>query len=108
MMKIIIENLDNHEIIFEDSGRKVIELIHENYIDWMHACGKKGRCTTCKMIVVEGLENLEELTDREEFFKSKGRLKANERLTCQTKIKQGDLIIRVAEENKFPHISYSD
>ncbi|MGY6521876.1 MAG: 2Fe-2S iron-sulfur cluster-binding protein [Mongoliitalea sp.] len=108
MMKIIIENLDNHEIIFEDSGRKVIELIHENYIDWMHACGKKGRCTTCKMIVMKGLENLEELTDREEFFKSKGRLKANERLTCQTKIKQGDLIIRVAEENKFPHISYSD
>lgn len=108
MMKIIIENLDNHEIIFEDSGRKVIELIHENYIDWMHACGKKGRCTTCKMIVIAGLENLEELTDREEFFKSKGRLKANERLTCQAKIKQGELLIRVAEENKFPHISYSD
>ncbi|UJP66055.1 2Fe-2S iron-sulfur cluster-binding protein [Mongoliitalea daihaiensis] len=108
MMKIIIQNIDNHSIISTESNRKVIELIHENYIDWMHACGKKGRCTTCKMIVIEGMENLEELTDREEFFKSKGRLKANERLTCQAKIKQGTLVIRVADENKFPHVSYSE
>ncbi|GHB42227.1 2Fe-2S iron-sulfur cluster-binding protein [Mongoliitalea lutea] len=108
MVKIIIENLNHEEISSSSSGRKVIELIHENYIDWMHACGKKGRCTSCKMIVIKGGENLDELTDREEFFKSKGRLKTNERLTCQTKIKQGELLIRVADENKFPHISYSD
>ena len=108
MVKIIIQNLNHQEIITDNPVGKVIELIHENYIDWMHACGKKGRCTTCKMIVVEGMENLEELTDREEFFKSKGRLKSNERLTCQTKIKRGTLVIRVAEENKFPHILYSE
>lgn len=108
MVKIIIENLNHKEIESEDSGRKVIELIHENYIDWMHACGKKGRCTSCKMIVNEGMSYLEDLTDREEFFRSKGRLKSNERLTCQAKINSGNLVIRVAEENKFPHMSYSD
>lgn len=107
MINIIIENLHNNKIICKSNDRKVIELIHENYIDWMHACGKKGRCTTCKMIVIEGIECLEPLTEREEFFKSKGRLKDNERLTCQSIITQGNMIIRVAEENKFPHLSYS-
>jgi len=108
MMKIIIENLDNHEIIFEDSGRKVIELIHENYIDWMHACGKKGRCTTCKMIVRSGMENLTPLNEREQFFRERGRLNEDERLSCQAKIETGELHIRVAEQNKFPHMVYSD
>ncbi|WP_106567332.1 2Fe-2S iron-sulfur cluster-binding protein [Cecembia rubra] len=108
MIKIIIENLNNHEIISSESDRKVIELIHENYIDWMHGCGKKGRCTTCKMIVCSGMEHLSSLNEREEFFRERGRLNEDERLSCQAKIKAGELRIRVAEENKFPHLVYSD
>ncbi|MCH7413362.1 (2Fe-2S)-binding protein [Belliella sp. R4-6] len=107
MLKIIIENLNHKEIISSESNRKVIELIHENYIDWMHACGKKGRCTTCKMIIEEGIENLSPLTDREEIFRENERLKLNERLTCQAELKSGTLRIRVAEQNKFPHMDYS-
>ena len=108
MIKITIENLKNHEITSSEPGRKVIELIHENYIDWMHACGKKGRCTTCKMIVSTGMQGLSPLTDREEFFRERGRLKADERLTCQAKLETGEIRIRVAEENKFPHMDYTD
>jgi ferredoxin, 2Fe-2S len=108
MSKIIIENLNYHEINSPDFPRKVIELIHENYIDWMHACGKKGRCTTCKMIVKEGMENLSPLTGSEHFFRDKGRLNTSERLTCQARIEKGVIIIRVVEENKFPHMVYSE
>ncbi|AFL83228.1 ferredoxin [Belliella baltica DSM 15883] len=108
MLKIIIENLNNKEIISQENKRKVIEIIHENFVDWMHACGKKGRCTTCKMIITEGIENLGPLTEREEFFREKERLKLNERLTCQAELKSGTLKIRVAEVNKFPHMEYSD
>ncbi|EOZ92098.1 Ferredoxin, 2Fe-2S [Indibacter alkaliphilus LW1] len=108
MPKIIIENLNHREIISAEANCKVIELIHENYIDWMHACGKKGRCTTCKMIVKEGIENLSEMTEREEFFRDKGRLNSSERLSCQAKLQKGEIIIRVAEENKFPHMEYSE
>ncbi|SNS39631.1 ferredoxin, 2Fe-2S [Belliella buryatensis] len=108
MLKIIIENLHHKEINALESKRKVIEIIHENYIDWMHACGKKGRCTSCKMIITEGAENLSPLTDREEFFREKDRLKLNERLTCQAELKSGTLKIRVADINKFPHMEYSD
>ncbi|WP_194774904.1 2Fe-2S iron-sulfur cluster-binding protein [Pararhodonellum marinum] len=108
MAKIVIENLFNKEITTRQSERKVIELIHENYIDWMHACGKKGRCTTCKMEVISGMENLAPLTGHEQIFREDGRLKAHQRLSCQAKLLKGTLIIRVAEENKFPHLTYSN
>ncbi|PRY89590.1 2Fe-2S iron-sulfur cluster-binding protein [Mongoliibacter ruber] len=108
MPKIIIENLNHLEINTNERESNVIELIHGNFIDWMHACGKKGRCTTCKMIVVEGAENLSAQTEREEFFRSKGRLNNSERLSCQAKLKKGEITIRVADENKFPHMVYSE
>ncbi|MCH7403718.1 2Fe-2S iron-sulfur cluster-binding protein [Belliella kenyensis] len=108
MLKIIIENLYSREIKTLETDCKVIELIHENYIDWMHACGKKGRCTSCKMIVVEGMENLSELTEREIFYRENGRLTSKERLTCQAELKSGTIKIRVADVNKFPHVDYGE
>jgi 2Fe-2S ferredoxin len=108
MVKVIIENLNHLEITSSESNRKVIDLIHENYIDWMHACGKKGRCTTCKMIIKSGGTGLGPMTAREEYFREKGRLKEDERLTCQAKLDFGELVIRVADENKFPHLTYTD
>ena len=74
----------------------------------MHACGKKGRCTTCKMIVLAGMENLSTVNEREEFYRKVGGLKPNERLSCQTIMIGGELTIRVAEENKLPHLQYSE
>jgi ferredoxin, 2Fe-2S len=108
MVEIVIENLFGKKIVAPDASRKVIELIHENYIDWMHACGKKGRCTTCKMIISSGSENLSSLTEKEENFMKSGRLNKGERLSCQAEIVSGELVISVAPENKFPHMTYSD
>jgi 2Fe-2S ferredoxin len=107
MPKIIIENLFNHTIDLAPSDSKVIEIIHQSGIDWMHACGKKGKCTTCKFIVKEGLEYLSELADCELAFRKQGRLKENERLACQVVLKSGTIRVQVAERNKFAHIIYS-
>jgi 2Fe-2S ferredoxin len=108
MSRIVIQNLFNRTINSDVDDRKVIELIHENGIDWMHACGKKGRCTTCKIIVVQGGENLLPLNDRELVFTAQGRLHPGERLACQAILHSGEIRIKVAEINKFPHIQYSE
>jgi 2Fe-2S ferredoxin len=108
MPQIVIENLFNLTIDVLNEKSKVIEIIHQNGIDWMHACGKKGRCTTCKIIISAGIENLTAPTEREKIFSTLGRLKSNERLTCQVQLLNGKLVGRVAESNKFPHIQYSE
>lgn len=108
MPKIVIENLYHKEIYTKASESKVIEIIHENNVDWMHACGKKGRCTTCMMIVENGMENLSELTEREEYFRKLGRLNQNQRLTCQAKLLKGTIHIKVNERYKLPHMDYGE
>lgn len=108
MPKIVIKNLDNKVITTNETAATVLSLLHNNFIDWMHACGGKGRCTTCKMIVLEGMENLAGPTRHEERFRDIGALKENERLTCQAILRQEQLVIRVPESSKLPHMSYSD
>lgn len=107
MPQIVIENLFNLRINSSSVPRKVIEIIHESGMDWMHACGKKGRCTTCKIILKSGEENLSPPTKPELDFLQQGRLKPGERLTCQAELIGGEIVGRVGESNKFPHILYS-
>ena len=108
MVRIRIQNLDNRSIESETTECKVIELIHENGIDWMHGCGKKGRCTTCKMHILAGQENLSPETAQELQFRALNRLLPNERLACQTKILEGELTIRVPDTSKFSHLTYTE
>ncbi len=107
MPEIHITNLYERKLISKSQEKTALQLIHENFIDWMHACGKKGRCTTCKMIVLEGMQNLGELTEPEKKFRLLKKLAKNERLACQAQV-LGDIKIKVAEINKFPHMEYSD
>jgi len=74
----------------------------------MQACGKKGRCTTCKMLILEGLENLSLETPQELQFRSLGRLAPSERLACQTQLLKKSLTIKVLDPYKFPHLMYTE
>lgn len=107
MPKIVIQNLHNKEIFINNENKNLLDIIHENYIDWMHACGGKGRCTTCKVQVLEGLPNFSEESQAELKYRRMNRLASNERLSCQCQI-NGDIVVKVAPENKFNHIQYSD
>lgn len=107
MPKIVIRNLNNKTISTEDNSSTILNIIHSHQIDWMFACGAKGKCTTCKMIVHRGIENFKPLTVAEQKFKDLGKLKQNERLSCQNKL-PGDIEISVAQSNKFPHMNYTD
>lgn len=107
MVKIVIENLGRKELVVNNSSKTVLNHLHDQFLDWMHACGAKGRCTTCKMEVVSGIENLNEFTEAEIKYKNRGELGQNERLACQAKA-SGDIVIRVPNSGKLPHMIYSD
>jgi 2Fe-2S ferredoxin len=106
MVKIVIENLAQKELSLVDQSKSILKVVQSNFIDWMHACGGKGRCTTCKMIVVEGMDKLSSLTPAELKYRSLGQLAENERLACQTRAR-GSCRVRVPEESKMPHMVYT-
>lgn len=107
VVKITIENLAQKEVVVLDSSQSLLKIFLNEYIDWMHACGGKGRCTTCKMEVVAGMEQLSPPTQPELKYREQGRLKENERLACQT-CAIGNCRVLVPDECKMPHMNYSE
>jgi 2Fe-2S ferredoxin len=107
MVKITIENLGQKEIILNDLGKPVLRLIQESGTDWMTDCGGKGRCTTCRAIIVSGSGNLTPNSPAELKYRELGLLLPNERLMCQVRTK-GDLTLRVPDDAKLPHQEYTE
>ena len=106
MPQLTVQNMGGKSVNV-NPGQTVLHELQAAGIDWMHACGGKGRCTSCRMIVTEGLQNICPLTEAELRFKNLGRLKDNERLTCQCTL-SGNVAVRVPEKTKLPHLIYSE
>lgn len=107
MVKIVIENLGQKEVLVSRAGQTALRHFHADGVDWMHACGGKGRCTTCRMVVVRGAEELGPITDAEQKYRKEGLLLNNERLACQAQV-SSDLVVRVPDDSKLPHLNYTD
>lgn len=104
MARIVIRNLGKY-IEVRDFSKSILILAQEARIDWMHSCGGKGNCTTCKATIIQGEENFNDLTSAELRYKQQGMLADGERLVCQAKV-SGDVTIEIPEESKLPHLSY--
>ncbi len=85
----------NHEKLVETAreGQTILEISLENGIPHIHACGGRAKCSTCRVIVLEGMSHVGPRTDQEkELAETKG-LEENIRLACQTKV-YGDISLR--------------
>src|SRR6476469_6909615 len=106
MPLLTIENLPGAAIEVP-AGATLLAALQAAGHDWMHACGAKGRCTTCRVEVLTGGEELAPLTVAEERYRNAGRLLPTERLTCQAQLPAGHVTGRVPEATKLPHVQYS-
>ncbi|MEP6711370.1 MAG: adenylate/guanylate cyclase domain-containing protein [Ferruginibacter sp.] len=86
----------------EFAGEKIIEIIKgQSVLDaslsagipHFHACGGKGRCSTCRILILEGLENLSPINRREALLRNKIPFPNKVRLACQTTLNQGPVKI---------------
>ncbi|MEG4320245.1 MULTISPECIES: adenylate/guanylate cyclase domain-containing protein [unclassified Microcoleus] len=80
-----IEIYDN-DIILEASLRAGIP--------HTHACGGSARCSTCRVLIVEGLEFCSPRNSAEDELAKKLRLEPEIRLACQTQVAGGKVILR--------------
>ncbi len=109
MPKITISNQGQKVVDYKlnnETPLSILAIMQENNIDWMHACGGNGRCTSCKCDVIEGGENLAANTEVENSYMESSRLQANQRLACQA-IPTGDVLISVPEKNKVSGVDYT-
>ena len=76
---------DSKEIEVSDNESILIASLRSN-ISHLSACGGVGKCSTCRIEVLEGLENCSERSELEATLAKRLSLPDNIRLACQTKI----------------------
>ncbi len=104
MFQISVKNLLPEAIACDAKNTKLLEILLQ-HTDIMHACGGKGRCTTCKVRILSGYPSPEQLTIHEQRFRSMGQLKAEERLSCQI-VCNSSLELEIPDSSKLPHLTY--
>ncbi len=77
-------------------GKSICDTLLENGIEIEHACEKSCACTTCHVVVREGLESLTPAEELEEDMLDKAwGLEPNSRLACQALVMSQDLVIEI-------------
>ena len=78
------------------AGTVLCRAMLERGIDIEHACELSCACTTCHVIVRQGLESLPQSTESEEDMLDKAwGLTFQSRLSCQVAVGEVDLVIEV-------------
>ena len=72
--------------IKSDKEITILEASLSAGIPHYHACGGKGKCSTCRVLIHTGSENLSLPTEAEIKLKEKKRFSNKIRLACQTKV----------------------
>lgn len=106
MPEVTIKNLHSKTIHCKTKTEKLLDILLSG-TDWMHACGKKGRCTTCTAIILKGGSSLSEYTLAEKRMIKLGRLKEGNRLACQAEV-HDDVTVAVPGPYQLPHLDYSE
>ena len=59
-----------------------------------HACGGNAKCSTCRVLILEGMENLSEINEKEYALRKRISLPENVRLACQTRVNGEPVLLK--------------
>lgn len=89
----VIYEEDGVEATVEAGRATLLEVSRKHKVPHVHECGGRGRCTTCRVEVLDGLGNLTERTEREIKLAAARGWGPNVRLACQA-CPLGDVRVR--------------
>jgi class 3 adenylate cyclase/hemoglobin-like flavoprotein len=104
--KIIYQEPHREIVLDQEPGGTILEASLANGIAHYHACGGKGRCTTCRVLVVDGAASLLPRTDAE-LRLARGRNWPDEiRLACQARLAGGVTVRRLVIDDVDAELIY--
>ncbi len=100
MTQIIVlphEELCPNGVLFDaEPGISICDALLQNGVEIEHACEKSCACTTCHVIIREGLASLEPADELEDDMLDKAwGLEPNSRLSCQAMVADADLVVEI-------------
>jgi adenylate cyclase len=89
----VMRKKENYQVEFTGEGfvpvrqgETLLEAALNAHIPMFHECGGHGRCSTCRVLVVEGHHSLSPINEKEKMLQSQMRFPPNIRLACQTTV----------------------
>ncbi|OGT23210.1 MAG: ferredoxin, 2Fe-2S type, ISC system [Gallionellales bacterium RIFOXYB12_FULL_54_9] len=77
-------------------GISICDALLQNGVDIEHACEKSCACTTCHIIIRQGLNSLNPAEELEDDMLDKAwGLEPNSRLSCQALVANADLVVEI-------------
>jgi adenylate cyclase len=73
-------------LVMVAEGRSLLEAALIAGVPMYHACGGQAKCSTCRVLVLEGHHSLSLPTEREKMLKMNMQFPPNVRLACQTQV----------------------
>ena len=83
----------NQQVEFMDPDATLLDCSIKNQIPHMHECGGIGQCTTCRIRIIDGLQNITPRTRMERETAQLRKWDPSIRLACQCYVK-GDITIQ--------------
>ena len=89
------------DVTFEaKEGQTILDVALDHHIDLEHNCGGNCACTTCHVIIREGVDHLSEMDeDEEDRLDTAEGLTLTSRLGCQARIK-GDVVVEIPKNTQ--------
>lgn len=100
----LIEFLGERPVLVQE-GQSILHASLQAGIPHFHVCGGNAKCSTCRILVLEGMENLSEMNEKEMALRKRISLPHNVRLACQTYVKTEPVLIkRIIRDNTDIHL----
>lgn len=83
-------------------GESVLDVCLDNGIELQHNCGGVCGCSTCHVYVNSDMDNIQEISDKEEDFIDRAiNPRINSRLGCQCILIKGDIEVTLPDQKQF-------
>lgn len=79
-------NFQNESTVNAEPGQSLLQVALKNGLPHIHACGGNARCSTCRVMVHEGVEHCLPRNPAEQAMADRKGLEPNIRLACQTTV----------------------
>jgi len=88
------------------TDKTILETSLSSGIPHTHVCGGNARCSTCRVFILDGLENCMERNEKEKALAERRKFEPRIRLACQTKV-SGDVTCKrlVKDEDDIAMLS---
>ena len=92
----------NGPLVEVEKGLSVLEAALRHDVLLYHTCGGNCSCSTCRVLVVSGSENLSSMESSEADVLDTFDLKVPHRLGCQALILKGEVELEIPLRDKAP------